>query len=267
MDAVRGPVAGRMTGRGDYPLTAFKNTVRAAIVLIAISQVVHAQTGAVLEVGTFSAAVGGRLPEEWKPLAFNKGAHQTSYAIVKDGDTMVVRATSEAGSSALMRQITINPQEFPIIQWRWKVSTLIRKSDTTKKEGDDYPARLYISFAYAGDQVGLFERFKYEAARLFYGQYPPLGAINYIWAHKEPKGTIVANPYTDRSKMLVVESGSANLNKWITEERNVYQDYRQAFGEDPPLIAGVAIMTDTDDTKESATAYYGDILFKKAGAP
>jgi hypothetical protein len=176
---------------------------------------------------------------------------------------MVVKATSHAGSSALAREVTIDPKAFPVVQWRWKVSNMIRKSDTSRKEGDDYPARLYITFAYERGRVGLFETLTYEAARLFYGQYPPLGAVNYIWANREAKGTVVPNPYTGRSKMLVVESGSAHLNQWITEERNVYDNYQRAFGEEPPLIAGVAIMTDTDDTKESATAYYGDIVFKK----
>jgi len=55
----------------------------------------------------------------------------------------------------------------------------------------------------------------------------------------------------------------ARLNQWGNEERNVYEDYKKAFGEEPPMISGIAIMTDTDNTGESATAYYGDIVFKK----
>jgi len=62
--------------------------------------------------------------------------------------------------------------------------------------------------------------------------------------------------------MIVVESGSTKLNTWLTEERNVYEDYQRAFGEEPPMISGVAIMTDTDNTGEAAEAYYGDIVFK-----
>jgi hypothetical protein len=67
--------------------------------------------------------------------------------------------------------------------------------------------------------------------------------------------------------MIIVESGAADLNRWVTEERNVYEDYKAAFGEEPPSISGVAIMTDTDNTGESATAFYGDILFKRSGTP
>jgi hypothetical protein len=62
---------------------------------------------------------------------------------------------------------------------------------------------------------------------------------------------------------MELESGSAKLNQWVDEERNVYEDYKKAFREEPPMISGVAIMTDTDNTSESATAYYGDIIFKK----
>jgi hypothetical protein len=63
--------------------------------------------------------------------------------------------------------------------------------------------------------------------------------------------------------MIVVESGKDSLNTWITEERNLFDDYVAAFGVKPPMISGIAIMTDSDNTKESATAFYGDILFRK----
>jgi hypothetical protein len=76
-------------------------------------------------------------------------------------------------------------------------------------------------------------------------------------------GTAVPNPYTEQVHMIVIESGSAKLNTWITEERNVYEDYKRAFGEEPPMISGIAIMTDTDNTGESAEAYYGDIVLKR----
>jgi len=98
---------------------------------------------------------------------------------------------------------------------------------------------------------------------LLYGEYPPLAAINYIWESKAPIGTMVPNPFTDRVMMFVVETGPSKLNQWVNEERNIFEDYKKAFGQEPPMISGIAIMTDTDNTGESATAYYGDILFKK----
>jgi hypothetical protein len=92
----------------------------------------------------------------------------------------------------------------------------------------------------------------------------PVAAINYIWDNRMPKETIVTSAYTDQSRLIVVESGTENLGRWMEEERNVYEDYRKAFGDEPPLVNGIAIMTDTDNTEDTATAYYGDIVFKKA---
>jgi hypothetical protein len=208
-----------------------------------------AEPGSVLEVGKFSAeAEGNGPPAGWQPLTFKKIERQTVYKLVKDGESVVVRAVSEASSSGLTREIRIDPRDYPIIQWRWKVANVYKNGDVSKKEG----------------KVGILEKATYEAARLLYGRYPPIGAINYIWESRAPKGTIVPNPYTDRVRMVVTESGAERLNTWVTEERNLLEDYKAAFGEEPSLISGVAIMTDTDNTKETATAYYGDILFKKA---
>ena len=236
------------------------------IVFLVLPSVIRAQDDAVLEVGKFSAAAPGtEFPENWKPLTFPKIKRHTAYTLIREGEVVVVQAVSEASSSGLTREITIDPKEFPVVQWQWKIGNLLKKSDVTRKDGDDYPARLYITFAYDSSRVGLLDKAKYEAARLLYGQYPPLGALNYIWDSKAAKGSIVPNPYTERAMMIIVESGAADLNRWVTEERNVYEDYKAAFGEEPPSISGVAIMTDTDNTGESATAFYGDILFKRSG--
>ena len=224
----------------------------------------RAQSPTAVEVGPFStAATSGPWPDGWKPLTFPKIPRHTTYSLVHDGDRVAVKAASQASSSGYTKEISIDPKEYRIIQWRWKVSNILKAGDVTRKEGDDYPARLYVTFQYDSAKVGLFGKAKYEAARLIYGRYPPLGAINYIWESRAPVGTAVPNPYTDRVHMIVIESGPVKLNTWITEERNVYEDYKRAFGEEPPPISGVAIMTDTDNTGEAAEAYYGDIRFKK----
>ena len=220
---------------------------------------------AILEVGKFSnAADGGEFPAGWNPLTFKEIPHHTRYTLVRDAGSVVVKATSEASSSGLVRKIRINPKEYPLIEWRWKVMNIYRKGDVSTKEGDDYPARLYVTFEYNSVNMGLFEKLKYETARLLYGEYPPSGAIAYIWESKIPKGSVVPNPYTDRVRMIVVESGEYRLNQWIHEERNIYEDYKTAFKQEPAFISGVAIMTDSDNTGETATAFYGDIIFKKA---
>ena len=235
------------------------------ILLSTLSPIAFSQTSSVLEVGMFSREKAGEgIPTDWNPLTFKKIERLTDYTLVKDGDTVVVKAVANASASGLVRKIRINPDEYPVVQWHWKVGNILKKADVNRKAGDDYPARIYITLEYDPSRVSFFEKMKYETIRLFYGQYPPLAAINYIWEGRAPVETIVPNPYTNRAMMIVVESGEEKINQWVCEERDILEDYRKAFGEPPPMVSGVAIMTDTDNTGESATAYYGDILFKKA---
>jgi hypothetical protein len=78
------------------------------------------------------------------------------------------------------------------------------------------------------------------------------------------KGTWAASPYTANSIIVAIESGKDHLGEWVCEERNIRDDYRHFFGEDPPLLGAVAIMTDTDDTGGDAVAWYGDIYLAPA---
>ena len=223
-----------------------------------------AQTDAVVEVAKFSrATVGQSVPDGWKPLTFKKIPAQTKYEVINDGDVTVVKASSEASASGLTKEVKIDPREYPIVRWRWKVENLLKTSDATRKDGDDYPGRLYITFEYDPDKVSVGKKLKYKAGRVLFGDIP-IAAINYVWERKAPIDAIIDNAYTDFVKMVVVESGPQKLGIWIDEERNIYEDYKKAFGEEPPMINGVAIMSDTDNTKERATAYYGDIVFKRA---
>ena len=224
----------------------------------------QAQSSATVDVGPFSTAdPNGPWPGGWEPLTFPKIPRHTTYSLVRDHDRVVVKAASQASSSGYTKELLIDPKEYPIIQWQWKVSNILKAGNVAKKDGDDYPARIYVTFQYDSAKVGLWGKAKYEAAKLIYGRYPPLGAINYIWESRAPVGTAVPNPYTEQVHMIVVESGSAKLNTWLTEERNVYEDYKQAFRQEPPMISEIAIMTDTDNTGESAEAYYGDIVLKR----
>lgn len=228
-----------------------------------VAGIVVAEVPALLEVGKFSSApVGQALPDGWKPLTFKKIPKQTAYELIKDGDAVVVKAVSDASASGLTKAVNIDPREYPIVRWRWKVENVLKHSDVTRKDGDDYPARLYITFAYDPDKVSLGKKLKFKTGQAIFGDIP-IGALNYIWDTNTPIGTIVENAYTDFAQMVVVESGTQKVGRWVSEERNIYEDYKLAFGEEPPLMNGVAIMTDTDNTKEQATAYYGDIQFAK----
>ncbi len=236
----------------------------AACLIISFFTAVDAASQEMMDVGKFSAGkAGNTAPKGWKPFFFRNIVRHTSYSIVEDNGVPVVMAESDASASGLIREIKIDPKEYPVIRWKWKVQNILEKGDVGRKEGDDYPARIYVTFQYDPAKAGFLGKAKYEAARLIYGKYPPHAAITYIWESRSTAGLMTLNPYTDRNMMFVVESGSEKLNMWIREERNILEDYRRAFGEDPPLISGVAIMTDTDNTGEKATAFFGDIRFGK----
>ncbi len=224
----------------------------------------RAESPSVIEVAKFSSGtVGQAMPDGWKPLTFKKIPKHTSYEVVKDGGVTIVKAVSEAAASGLIKPVVIDPKEYPIVRWRWKIDNVLQRSDVALKEGDDFPARLYITFEYNPDNVSFGKKLKFKAGQALFGNIP-IAALNYIWETKTPIGTIVKNAYTEFANMVIVESGTQNVGMWIDEERNIYEDYKKAFGEEPPMINGVAIMSDTDNTKERATAYYGDIVFQKS---
>ncbi len=235
-----------------------------AIGLLIVPVAVRAEPQSMIEVAKFSSGtVGQAMPDGWKLLTFKKIPKHTSYEVVKDGGVTIVKAVSEASASGLIKPVVIDPKEYPIVRWRWKIDNVLKGSDVTLKEGDDFPARLYITFEYDPDKVSFGKKLKFKAGQALFGDIP-IAALNYVWDTKAPVGVIVENAYTDFAKMVIVESGTQNVGLWIDEERNIYEDYKKAFGEEPPMINGIAIMSDTDNTKEQATAYYGDIVFQKS---
>ncbi|MCG3778372.1 MAG: hypothetical protein JW388_1092 [Nitrospira sp.] len=242
------------------------SSVLVVIGLLIAPMAVRAESPSVIEVGKFSSGTAGQalsLLEGWKPLTFKKIPKQTHYELVKDGESVVVKATSDASASGLTKEVRIDPKDYPIIRWRWRVENVLAGSDVGRKDGDDYPARLYVTFAYDPEKTSFSKKLTYKAGRALFGEIP-IGALNYIWDRKASIGTIVENAYTSFAQMIVVESGPQKIGVWVEEERNIYEDYKRAFSEEPPMINGVAIMTDTDNTKERATAYYGDIVFLKS---
>ena len=94
------------------------------------------------------------------------------------------------------------------------------------------------------------------------GRELPYATLMYIWSNKEPVGKIVPNPRSARVQMLVASSGASGVGAWQTLSRNVVEDFRKVFGEDPGKLTGVAVLTDTDNTGESVEAWYGDIVFR-----
>ena len=146
-----------------------------------------------------------------------------------------------------------------MLRWRWKAERLPDGGDTRTKAGDDAAARVYVTFRYSPERLPWPQRLLYEATRRIYGEAPPHASLMYVWDTRAPVGTSVPNPYTDRVRTIVLDSGAAHLGRWRVHERDLLADYRAAFGEEPPPISGVAIMTDADNTGGSAAARYGDL--------
>jgi hypothetical protein len=231
----------------------------AALGVALLASAASADEARALRVGWSAPAANG-LPAGWRPLTFRNIPSHTRYTLVREGEEWVVRAESKASASGLIYPLGADARRTPILRWRWKVENLLAKSDVTRKEGDDYPARIYVAFAYDPKRAGFAQRLRYEAARLIYGEYPPHAGLSYIWESKAPVDTVAPNPFSDRVRMFVVDSGAGRLGQWVEHQRNIHEDYKAAFGEEPPMIAGIAIMTDTDQTAESAVAYYGEIV-------
>ncbi len=218
-------------------------------------------------VGPFSSAsAGADFPRPWTPLEFDGIARHSEYRLIRDGDAVVVRADSRAAASGLTRKVAIDLRDYPILEWRWQVANVLASADIARKSGDDFPARIYVGFAYDPQRVRWWERAKFALIKLFYGRYPPIAAINYVWASHAPVGTAIPNVYTKRVFMYVLRSGAQDVGSWRVERRDVYADYRRAFGREPPPVSDIAIMTDTDNTGEAATAFYGDIAFRRRGS-
>jgi hypothetical protein len=193
-------------------------------------------------------------------LTFRGIERHTRYTLVADPEQRtVVRAEARASASGMIRRLDVDAAATPLLRWRWKIARTIAGGDVTRRQGDDHAARIYVSFRYSPDRLSVTERAKYAAARLVYAEYRPHAALNYIWDSRAPVGTIVPNPYSDRVRMIVVDSGDARAGTWQLHERDIVADYRAAFGEEPPPIVGIALMTDTDNTGESAEAWYGDV--------
>jgi hypothetical protein len=212
-------------------------------------------------VGAFSTLEpGGKIPGIWEPMTFSGIERHTQYSLIQEDGRTVIIAHSRNAASGLIRSLRADPADYPVIQWQWKIDQVLEKGDASTRQGDDYAARIYVAFAFDPDQASWWERVRHKSAAALSGKEVPGSALNYIWANRAPKNSILTNPYLPESMMVAVQSGNTHAGRWITEQRNIAEDYRQAFGRTPPEIIGIGIMTDTDDTGEKTIGYYGDIL-------
>ncbi len=191
----------------------------------------------------------------WEPLHFPKIKAHSRYTIESTGKRSFLKAESMASASAIVYKKTFNVYEYPRMRWRWRVDNIYTKGNPRDKSGDDYPIRVYVMFQYDPQEAEFTEKVRYGIAKTFYGKYPPHSTMNYVWTGHDLADHIITSPYTDKAKMIILEQGRSKVGTWVEETVNILEDYKKAFGKEPPSIAGVSIMNDSDNTGERAVSY------------
>lgn len=180
----------------------------------------------------------------WKEQTIGLLKPKTIYKLSKDNEKTFLVAHSTKSASGQIFKLNVDPKEFSTLKWSWKIDHIIKKGDEKTKDGDDFSVRVYV----------LFPR----------GFFSKTRAISYVWANKLPKGEHIASPFTPNIITVAVDSGDELAGRLTFHQRNIYEDYKVFFGEEPPKIGAVALMTDTDNTGESTVGYYGDITLVRS---
>ena len=207
----------------------------------------------------FSTSAAGGLPKGWEPMILLRNKKKTHYELVNKDDTTVLYARANSASSGLMHKVDIDAEQQPWLHWRWKITSLVRSADNTQRATEDSPVRVILGFDGDKDTMPFTDQVLFETARVMTGYEFPYATLMYIWENNKPAGTVIGSTYTSRIKMMVAESGSDGIGEWRPFARNIVEDFEKAFGEKPGRLIGVGVLTDTDNTGESAEAWYGDI--------
>lgn len=230
-----------------------------ALILLAGMSVAHSDP-APTQITPFSTAtVGTALPGAWIHRRLPQVERANHFELMALDGTVVLGVESEAAASTLVHPLDADPAHTPILAWRWMISNPVRRSDFTRKEGDDYAARVYVLFDYPVERLGLGERVRMSLARTLHGAELPTAAIAYVWGTAQAEGVSGPNPYTDRVQMIVVASGDAGVGEWHEVRRDVAADFMRVFGEPAPRINGIAVGADTDNTGERVSTRFGDL--------
>jgi len=173
------------------------------------------------------------VPKGWE-LSVNTGEAQLQ--LVQDSGKQALQMRSDQASFALQKKVRIGLQELPYLVWQWKVTELPKGGDFRRSRTDDQAAQLIVAFSSS--------------------QF-----LAYIWDSTAPKGTLASAPAPLFKKIfaMVMQSGTPGLGTWITERRNVLEDYKQAFGEEPEALEGIRIQINSQHTQSRAESYWHSI--------
>ena len=205
------------------------------------------------------------LPNGWNFYRIAPNKKKTVYRLENYQGKTVLSADSQMSASGLAVKLRPMQASNLLLKWEWKALGAIPEADNTVLYNDDAPLRIMVAFNGDKSKLPLREKLNFEMAHLLTGQELPYATLMYIWSGKSPVNTIINNGHTTRIRMIVVDSGWENLGNWHQHQRDLAADYKLVYGEAPGEVIGVAVLTDSDNTKSEARAIYGDIeLIRKS---
>lgn len=222
----------------------------------------HAQGGARAQVPALSTAdLGAGVAPGWRHQTLPKIERANAFTIVSDEGQRVLKVGSSRSASTWLAPLDVDALRLPMLRWQWKVSRSLRGSDLRTKQGDDYAAKVYVFFDLPLERLALVDRMRIQFTRSLSGADVPAAVLCYVWGHAQPPGTRAWNPYTDRVRMVVVDSGDAHAMQWQAVERDIGRDWAEAFSGPVPRVSGIAVGADTDNTGDFVDAWFGDLTF------
>jgi hypothetical protein len=196
------------------------------------------------------------------------GKKLTVYQAVQFEGRNCLQATAQSSASLLRRKLVVEPGELGQLKFSWRVPALIEAADLTRREGEDSPVRVVLAFDGDHGELDLRTRAMFDLGEVITGERPPYATLMYVWENQQAPESLILNPRSDRIRKIVVESGAANLGRWLSYERDVVADYQRAFGRAPGRLIGIAVMTDSDNTDSDTEALYGELsLLSRRGKP
>ena len=180
--------------------------------------------------------------EEFKKLEVRKIKKKTTYTLGSNDKGNFLKAEAQGVASGLGKELKINLNKTPFINITWKVEEDLSGIEENSKKGHDYAARVFV--------------IKKTGATALSNR-----AINYVFSSNKNIGENWPSPFTKKSIDYVLSTTKENKNEWVTVKANVKEDFKTLHGLDVNELNGVAIMTDTDNSKLKAISYYQNIYF------
>jgi hypothetical protein len=195
----------------------------------------------------------------WQTVLLSASKQPTEYTLVNDEGAVVLRANARNSASLLAWRTDFDPRAFPLLSWRWKVMRPIAGADTRERRSEDSPARVIVSFSGNSASLRPGDRAAGALAEALSGHALPYAALMYIWGARVAPESTTASALTSRIRMIAVASDEEGVGRWQSYRRNLADDYRRVFGEEPGHVTAIELMTDTDNTGGVAETFYGDL--------